>query len=112
MVPIVFIVSVSVGFKIQFFGEVIEGMDIVDKIVNYPTDRDVILKNTLSAIPDGEIVENWIEITDYKTKRKLFSKIPMGDNKTSYSDRVRKDLRSDNPPHPVTIKKIRVIDGK
>ena len=90
------------------FGEVVEGMDVVDKIVESTTDRDMILLSTVKAIPQGEILENWIEIIDPKTKRKLYSKIPLGDNKTGYSDRVRKDLRSDNPYRRVEIIKARV----
>ena len=90
------------------FGEVLEGMDVVDKIVKSATDRDMMLLSTVKAIPEGEISENWIEVVDPKTKRKLYSKIPLGDNQTGYSDRVRKDLRSDNPYRRVEIIKARV----
>ena len=90
------------------FGEVLEGIDVVDKIVKSPTDRDMILLSTVDVIPEDEILENWIEVVDYKTKRKLYSKIPLGDNKNGYSDRVRKELRSDNPYRRVEIIKARV----
>ena len=66
------------------------------------------LLSMVKVIPVGEILENWIEVVDPKTKRKLYSKIPLGDNQTGYSDRMRKDLRSDNPYRRVEIIKARV----
>ena len=39
-----------------------------------------------SQRPEGENKEDWIEILDYDSKKKLYFKIPMGENKTSYSN--------------------------
>ena len=36
------------------FGEVVEGLDIVDRISKSVTDRDFMLKSMISKIPDGE----------------------------------------------------------
>ena len=90
------------------FGEVIEGIEIIDLISNVLTDRDFMLKNTVSKIPGGENPEEWIEVIDPISRKKIYSKIPMGDNKTSYLDTVRKSLRSNNPYRRIEIITARV----
>ena len=94
--------------KYTAFGEVVSGMDVVDKISTTPTDRGLILQASLSQIPEGENKEDWIEILDYEFKKKLFFKIPMGENKTSYYNYVKQEMRSKNPYRRVEIKKARV----
>ena len=90
------------------FGKVVEGMDVVDKIVNSITDRDMMLKRVVPKIPSGESVDDWVELIDPVSKRKVYSKIPMGENQTSYLDTVRKALRSNNPYRRVEIITARV----
>jgi len=94
--------------KYTVFGEVIEGMDVVDDISKVTTDRDMILYTAINKIPEGELERNWIEIIDPVTKKKVFSKIPKGENKTSYTDRFRKEVRSYNPYRRVEISKARI----
>ena len=94
--------------KYTIFGKVIEGLDIVDRIVNSITDRDFMLKNTISKIPMGEALDDWIEVIDPVTKKKVYSKIPMGETESSYMDTVRKSLRSNNPYRRIEIITARV----
>ena len=94
------------------FGEVVEGIDIVDRISNSITDRDFILKSMISEIPDSENMENWIEVIDPMTRKKIYSKIPMGETYTSYLDNVRKALRSNNPYRRIEIIEARVIENE
>jgi len=90
------------------FGEVVEGMDIVDKISTSPTDRDLILQLSSIKIPQGENEEDWIEVLDYEGKKVLYFKIPQGENNTSYYNIVKQDLRSNNPYRRIEIIKARV----
>ena len=90
------------------FGKVVEGIDVVDKIVNSITDRDMMLKRVVSKITSGESVNDWVEVIDPVSKRRVYSKIPMGENQTSYLDTVRKALRSNNPYRRIEIVTARV----
>ena len=94
--------------KYTAFGKVVEGMDIVDKISTSPTDRDLILQSGVLKIPQGENEEEWIEISDYQTRKMLYFKIPQGENYTSYYNLVKQDLRSNNPYRRIEIIKARV----
>ena len=94
------------------FGEVVEGLDIVDRISKSVTDRDFMLKSMISKIPDGEDFDNWIEVIDPVTRKKIYSKIPMGETKSSYMDNVRKSLRSNNPYRRIEIVEARVYDNE
>ena len=94
--------------KYTVFGKVIEGMDIVDKISTSPTDRDLILQSAVFEIPQGESKEDWIEVSDYQTRKMLYFKIPQGENYTSYYNLVKQDLRSNNPYRRIEIIKARV----
>ena len=90
------------------FGEVIEGMDVVDKISMVPTDRDLILQSSFLKVPEGENEEDWIEIVDYNSKKVLYFKIPLGETYSSYYNFVKQDVRSNNPYRRVEITKARV----
>ena len=94
--------------KYTIFGEVVEGLDIIDRISNSLTDRDFMLKNTVPKIPNGEKAEDWIEVMDPISRKKLYSKIPMGETQSSYTDTVRKALRSNNPYRRIEIITARV----
>ena len=94
------------------FGEVVEGLDVVDRISKSVTDRDFMLKSMISKIPDGKDFDNWIEVIDPVTRKKIYSKIPMGETKSSYMDNVRKALRSNNPYRRIEIVEARVYDNE
>jgi len=47
------------------FGEVIEGLEVVDRISKAPTDRDLALGHSYSSIPQGEeLNDDWIKVFD------------------------------------------------
>ena len=94
------------------FGEVIEGIDVVDRISKVITDREFMLKSMVLKIPEGAKQEDWIEIIDSVTRKRMYSKIPMGQTKSSYMDTVRKALRSNNPYRRVEIEKARVYSDE
>ena len=93
------------------FGEVIENIQVIDFIVDTPTNYTVAKIKCMNNIPSDGDVSTWIKLTDPKTGNNLFSKTPKGRNKTDYKREMMKDLRSDNPTASVIIKKIRVKDG-
>ena len=95
--------------KYTVFGEVFEGMDVVDRISMSPTDRDLALQQSYSSIPSSELDNHdWIKILDNETKKEIYFKIPLGDNATSYSDKIKKEIRSRNPYRRIEINQARV----
>ena len=95
--------------KYTAFGEVIDGMDVVDKISTSPTDRDLALQTSrLSLSEDEKNSDDWIKILDYETRKEIYFKIPLGHNQTSYADKMKKEIRSKNPYRRVEITKARV----
>ena len=98
--------------KYTVFGEVVEGMEVVDAISTVPTDRDLRLQTSNFEISDNEDMDNWIKVSDYELKRDLFFKIPLGENSSSFRNQVVKELRSKNPFRRIEIKKARVYVQK
>ena len=95
--------------KYTVFGEVVEGMDVVDRISMSPTDRDLALQQSHLSIPPSESDNHsWIKILDNETKKEIYFKIPLGDNATSYSDKIKKEIRSRNPYRRIEINQARV----
>tara|TARA_X000001036_G_scaffold103421_2_gene96684 strand:- start:6990 stop:7886 length:897 start_codon:yes stop_codon:yes gene_type:complete len=92
------------------FGKVIENIQVIDFIADTPTDYLVAKAKCMHSLPPNQNMDQWIELVDPKTRKKLFSKTPKGKNKTEYKREMMKLLRSDNPSAPVIIKKIRVKD--
>jgi len=90
------------------FGEVVDGMNIVDKISTAPTDRILKMNSSLIEIPEGEKKEDWIEISDYESRKVLYFKIPQEETYSSYYNLVKQDLRSNNPYRRIEITKARV----
>ena len=93
------------------FGRVIENIHVIDFIADTPTDYIVAYTQCHNTMPPNQKSEEWIELIDPKSRKKIFAKIPDGKNKNEYYSEMMKLLRSDNPSAPVTIKKIRVKDG-
>ena len=93
------------------FGKVIENIHVIDFIADTPTDYIVAKTQCHNTMPPNQKSEEWIELIDPKSRKKLFAKIPDDKNKNEYYSEMMKLLRSDNPSAPVTIKKIRVKDG-
>ena len=95
--------------KYTAFGEVIDGMEVVDKISSSPTDRDLALQSSSLSIPsDEKKADNWITVLDHETRKEIYFKIPLGENKTSYSNKIKKEIRSRNPYRRIEINKARV----
>ena len=92
------------------FGKVIENIHVIDFIADTPTDYLVAKARCMHSLPPNQNMDQWIELVDPKSRKKLFSKIPKSKNKTDYKREMMKLLRSDNPSAPVIIKKIRVKD--
>ena len=97
--------------KYTVFGEVIENIHVIDRIVNTPTDYSVAKISCVKNIPDGEDPSRWISVDDPKTNQKLYSKVPKGKQPFTYKSKLSKDLLSDNPVSKVIIKRVRVISN-
>ncbi len=98
--------------KYTIFGEVIENIHVIDRIAETPTDYTSAKLGCYDKIPENEKDKTyWINIIDPKTRGELFCKLPVGKNKSNYTQELMNDLQSDNPSAPVIIKRIRVIDG-
>ena len=94
------------------FGDVIENMHIVDKIVHSETDYSQAMRLCQTTIPEGEDPKDWVKLNDPKSRKVLFSKVPDGEPQASYKSMLRKKLRSDNPIQGVVINSVRVINKK
>ena len=94
--------------KYTAFGEVIENLELIDKIVNAPTQYSETKKTCLDAIPNGENKENWVELLDPKTRRKLYAKVPSASNNSSFKYEMNSKLRNNNPLYAIRILSIRV----
>ena len=96
--------------KYTAFVKVIDNIDIIDNIVNSPTDYSNIKKSCKDAIPKGQDPKEWVTLIDPKTRKKLFARIPAGETASSFSHMMSNELKSDNPTFPIRMTKVRVID--
>ena len=94
--------------KYTAFGKVIENLNVIDDIANAPTEYSETKKICLNSIPSGEDENNWIELLDPKTRKKLYLKVPIGAKKSTFKYEMSSKLRNDNPLYSVRIFKIRV----
>jgi peptidyl-prolyl cis-trans isomerase B (cyclophilin B) len=97
--------------KYTVFGEVIDRIHVIDHIVNTPTDYEhakMVCKNT---IPNGEDPNDWVKLSDSKTRRYIYSKIPTGQTKEEYARTMQSKLRSDKPAIPIKINRVRVVNN-
>ena len=93
------------------FGEVIDGEHVIGKLNNTETHRTVILRSSKQKIPDGENFDNWIQVTDYRSRKVLYSKIPEDYSAESYTSYLKNELNNDKPIRSPKIIKIRVVDS-
>ncbi len=110
-----FFICVSDAFHLNgaytAFGEVIENIEVIDKIVNSPTDYSQVKIACKTKIPDGSDPKKWVTLTDPKTKKRLYAHIPPNETASSFRHKMKKELMSDNPVFPIRMKKVRVVDA-
>ena len=94
--------------KYTAFGEVIENLDIIDKIVNAPTQYSETKKMCSNSIPNSENKDDWVELSDPKTRKKLYAKVPKTSNKSSFKYEMSSRLRDNNPMYDIRILSLRV----
>tara|TARA_B100000029_G_scaffold435515_2_gene449583 strand:+ start:1873 stop:2754 length:882 start_codon:yes stop_codon:yes gene_type:complete len=94
--------------KYTVFGEVIANIEVIDHIVNTPTNYIQAKRMSRASIPEGEDPDDWIVLKDSKTGKRLYSKVPKYKKKVDYEYEMRKKISSDKPALPLIIKKIRV----
>lgn len=90
------------------FGEIIENIEVIDRIVNTATDYNMAMAYFKKQLPKGSDPEKWITIQDPKTGKQIYAPVPEGETKSSYTWQMQKKLRSDNPVMPVRMIKVRV----
>ena len=90
------------------FGEVIEGDDVIDKIVGSATEYSDAKRKCVSEIPKNS-TDIWVKVLDPKTRQPLYSKLPEGQSKDVYKRNLSMLLSSDRPLAMPRITKARVI---
>ena len=92
------------------FGEVIDKIHVVDHIVNTPTEYSQAMRLCKESIPKDEDPDNWINLRDPVTRKKLYSKVPPFKNKVNYEYEMKNKLNSKNRPSlPLKIVKMRIV---
>lgn len=98
--------------KYTAFGEVIDNMEVVDRIVNTATDYNMAMAYFKKKMPKNADPEKWITLQDPKTRQQIYAPVPKDETKSSYTWRMQKMLRSNNPVMPVRMIKVRVEQEK
>ena len=83
---------------------------ILNHIVNAVTDSKYALDMSVSSIPEGEDVSNWVLLKNPRNGQTIYSKVPEGQKKSIYKREMMSKLRSNNPIVPIVIEEIRVIN--
>ena len=83
---------------------------ILNHISNALTESKYVYELSKPSLPAGANQDDWIKLTDPKTRKPLYIEIPEGEKKTSYKRQMLSKLRSDNPIVPIKIESIRVIN--
>ena len=82
---------------------------ILSRIEKIPSEYKQALLLCRIAIPDNENPDNWIEIDDPVSGKKLFSKVPLSDDKNSYSETLKSMINNlYRPGVPIMVDSIRV----
>ena len=95
--------------KYTIIGDLIEGDHVLSRIEKIPSEYKQALLLCRIAIPDNENPDNWIEIVDPVSGKKLFSKVPLSDDKNSYSETLISMINNlYRPGVPIMVDSIRV----
>ena len=95
--------------KYTIIGDLIEGDHVLGRIEKIPSEYKQALLLCRIAIPDNENSDNWIEIDDPVSGKKLFSKVPLSDDKNSYSETLKSMINNlYRPGVPIMVDSIRV----
>ena len=91
------------------FGEIIENLDVIDRIASIESQSKQILSYAKQEIPKEEDQTNWINYIF--NEEELFFKIPPNKSEDIYREEISKKIKNIySPCLPVRIKSIRVID--
>lgn len=85
---------------------------ILNHISNALTESKYVYEISQSSLPADVNQDDWIKVTDPKTRKPLYIEIPEGEKKISYKRQILSKLRSDNPIVPIKIESIRVVNEK
>ena len=96
--------------KYTVFGEVIEGDHVIDKIILSTTEYSDAKRKCVSEIPENSS-EVWVKVSDPKTRKPLYSKLPEGQSEDVYKRNLSMLLSSDRPIAMPRIKKARVVSN-
>ena len=83
---------------------------ILNHIVNAVTDSKYALDMSVSSIPKGEDISQWVLLKNPRNGKTIYSKVPEGQKNSIYKREMMSKLRSNNPIVPIVIEEIRVIN--
>ena len=83
---------------------------ILNHIVNAVTDSKYALDMSVSSIPKGEDISQWVLLKNPRNGQTIYSKVPEGQKNSIYKREMMSKLRSNNPIVPIVIEEIRVIN--
>ena len=85
---------------------------ILNHIANAVTDSKYALDMSVSSIPKGEDISQWVLLKNPRNGKTIYSKVPEGQKNSIYKREMMSKLRSNNPIVPIVIEEIRVINRK
>ena len=94
--------------KYTVFGEVVEGDHVIDKIVLSTTESSDAKRKCVLEIPKNSS-DTWVKVSDPKTRKPLYSKLPEGQSEDVYKRNLSMLLSSDRPLAMPRITKARVV---
>ena len=83
---------------------------VLNHIANAVTDSKYALDMSVSSIPKGEDVSNWVLLKNPRNGQTIYSKVPEGQKKSIYKREMMSKLRSNNPIVPIVIEEVRVVN--
>jgi len=83
---------------------------ILNHIANAVTDSKYALDMSVSSIPKGEDISQWVLLKNPRNGKTIYSKVPEGQKNSIYKREMMSKLRSNNPIVPIVIEEIRVIN--
>tara|TARA_Y100000996_G_C22511145_1_gene638437 strand:- start:54 stop:947 length:894 start_codon:yes stop_codon:yes gene_type:complete len=95
--------------KYTIIGDLIEGEHILKRIVKIPSEHTQGKLLCKVSIPENENIDNWIKILDPVSNDFIYSKIPISDDRISYTETLKAMLNNlYRPGVPIIIDSIRV----